>query len=66
MADSHRAKVSRDERRGTHIRVPAAIAERLPDGELEMEFAVREDDGVIELTPVEVTTKKTKLKAAKA
>jgi len=63
---TYRAKVTRDERRGTHIRVPAGIAERLPDGELEAEFAIREEDGVIEITPVEVTTKRAKLKAAKS
>ena len=41
--ESNRSKVSRDERRGVHLRVPASIAELLPDGELEIEWKVAGD-----------------------
>jgi hypothetical protein len=59
--ETNRSKVSRDERRGVHLRVPADIAALLPDGELEVEWKVAGDH--LEVRPVEVSTKPVKLKA---
>jgi hypothetical protein len=46
---------------GRHGQPPGEIAERLPD-EAEVEFALRGDDGVIEMKLVELVRKPLKLK----
>lgn len=58
--DKSTARFRRDERRGLHLRIPAAIAERLPE-EGEMSFEVDEDEGAIVMRPVEISRRPVKL-----
>lgn len=63
MADesTRTRRLRRDPRRGITVSLPREIAERLPD-EAEVEFALREDDGVIEMRLIELVRKPVKLK----
>lgn len=63
MADesTRTRRLRRDPRRGVTVSLPKEIAERLPD-EAEVEFALREDDGVIEMRLIELVRKPVKLK----
>lgn len=63
MADetTRTRRLRRDPRGGVIVAMPKEIAERLPD-EAEVEFALREDDGVIEMRLVELVRRPVKLK----
>ena len=64
MADGNgkTRRLRKDPRRGAIVSLPKDIAARLPD-EAEVEFTLREDDGVIEMRLVELVRKPVKLKA---
>ena len=55
-------RLRRDPRRGLSVSIPKEIAQRLPD-DAEVEFSLREDDGVIEMRLVELVRRPVKLKA---
>ena len=61
MGEITTRRLRRDPRRGVTVSLPKEIAERLPD-EAEVEFALREDEGIIEMKLVELVRKPLKLK----